>query len=119
VSWGVPPGPRRPPPPPPSPPRSLGGVPPPPTAVPFSPPRSFPNRAVEGMPARPRTVSGRLISLGQAALRRVACSDGGRHGSSHRSLGFWERGAQNRGKERHLVDASRQPGDKLFQAIVQ
>ena len=35
------------------------------------------------------------------------------------SLGFWKRGAQNRGKERHLVDASRQSGDELFQALVQ
>ena len=35
------------------------------------------------------------------------------------SLGFWERGAQNRGKERHLVDPRRQLGDELFQAVVQ
>ncbi len=35
------------------------------------------------------------------------------------SLGFWERGAQNRGKERHLVDARRQLSDELFQAVVQ
>src|SRR5262249_49144237 len=35
------------------------------------------------------------------------------------NLGFWERGAQNRGKERHLVDPRRQFGDELFQAIVQ
>jgi len=34
-------------------------------------------------------------------------------------LGFWERGAQNRGKERHLVDPRRQLGDELFQAVVQ
>jgi len=36
-----------------------------------------------------------------------------------RSLGFWQRGAQNRGKERHLVDARRQLSDELFQAVVQ
>jgi len=35
------------------------------------------------------------------------------------SLDFWERGAQNRGKERHLVDARRQLSDELFQAVVQ
>ena len=35
------------------------------------------------------------------------------------SLGFWERGAQNRGKEGHLVDARRQLSDELFQAVVQ
>ncbi len=34
-------------------------------------------------------------------------------------LGFWERGAQNRGKERHLVDARGQLSDELFQAVVQ
>ena len=35
------------------------------------------------------------------------------------SLVFWERGAQNRGKQRHLIDARRQLSDKLFQAVVQ
>ena len=35
------------------------------------------------------------------------------------SLVFWERGAQNRGKERHLVDVRRQLSDELFQAVVQ
>ena len=35
------------------------------------------------------------------------------------SLGFCERGAQNRGKERHLVDVRRQPSDELFQAVIQ
>jgi hypothetical protein len=35
------------------------------------------------------------------------------------SLGFWERSAQNRGKEHHLVDPRRQLGDELFQAVVQ
>jgi hypothetical protein len=34
-------------------------------------------------------------------------------------LGFCERGAQNRGKECHLVDARRQLSDELFQAVVQ
>jgi hypothetical protein len=37
----------------------------------------------------------------------------------NKSLGFWEGSAQNRGKERHLVDARRQPSDELFQAVVQ
>ena len=32
---------------------------------------------------------------------------------------IWERGAQNRGKERHLIDARRQLSDKLFQAVIQ
>jgi len=35
------------------------------------------------------------------------------------NLGFWERGAQNRRKECHLVDARRQPSDELLQAVVQ
>ena len=39
--------------------------------------------------------------------------------SVHTSLGFWDRGSQNRGKERQLVDARGQPGDELFQAVVQ
>jgi hypothetical protein len=34
-------------------------------------------------------------------------------------LVFWERGAQNRGKEFHLINAKRQLSDKLFQAVVQ
>ena len=34
-------------------------------------------------------------------------------------LGFWKRGAQNRRKERHLVDARRHLSDQLFQAIIQ
>jgi hypothetical protein len=33
--------------------------------------------------------------------------------------GFWDRGAQNRGKERHLVDARRQLSDELFQTVIQ
>ena len=42
-----------------------------------------------------------------------------RSAAGPRSLGFWQRGAQNRGKERHLVDPRRQLGDELFQAVVQ
>jgi len=35
------------------------------------------------------------------------------------SLGFWDRGAQDRGKECRLVDARGQSGDERFQAVVQ
>jgi hypothetical protein len=47
---------------------------------------------------------------------RFTCRTGDRLQSS---LRFWERGAQNRGKERHLVGARWQPSDELFQAVVQ
>jgi putative tryptophan/tyrosine transport system substrate-binding protein len=50
--------------------------------------------------------------LPQGSLRGLGAA-------GHGSLAFWERGAQNRGKERHLIDARRHLSDKLFQAIVQ
>ena len=39
--------------------------------------------------------------------------------SENNVLVFRERGAQNRGKECHLIDAGRQLSDKLFQTVVQ
>src|SRR5262249_9625912 len=62
---------------------------------------------------------GRRLAAEQLPGRRVGIVGLGkwwqRLGSD---LGFWKCGAQNRGKERHLVDASRQSGDELFQAVV-
>jgi hypothetical protein len=59
-----------------------------------------------------RHLFGRLVSAARDQVAHLGQSAAG-------PLGFWERGAQNRGKERHLVDARRQLSDELFQAVIQ
>src|SRR5262245_41394126 len=72
--------------------------------------------------ATAHAIGGRIMTFAVSVVSAIAGQRRARSqsaGGLQSSLGFWKCGGQNRGKERHLVDASRQPGDELFQAVVQ
>src|SRR5215471_16774647 len=72
--------------------------------------------ASPAMMASPHASGGRIITFAVSVVSAIAGQRRDRSqsaGGLQSNLGFWKCGAQNRGKERHLVDPRRQLSDEL------